>query len=268
MNILSNYGEHIFSFGIFTANSVILASKLTNKIPQVVPNLFRSSLSYLGIISFPFHLKMLEKNVRDLSQAIRLKESLTIVHTALKITLRVVDIFFLIGGTTATFLALTPLFPVSTLIFGAMIPFAMPSLILTVGLDVLNAYEDRRLLTLIDSPKTIVKITAIIKRHIKEGAPIKDKLALQTLKQFSHLDIKYLKETSFITEEHIKSCLKTRLLVSNMDLSLQVIGYLGLSIGKLYPNSLAQASFNFGISLLYNIKYYVERRQTAAQEYS
>jgi hypothetical protein len=257
MTNLTLHGILFSDFTIFTANTVILASKLTNKIPEVIPNIFRSTLGYLGLICLPFQFKDLEKNIRDLKYALLLKETLPILHTALKISLRALEIFFIGAGTLATFLTLTPFTATSSLIFASMAPFAIPGFFLPLSLDLIDAYEDRRLLKLLENQSTLNKVTEVVNRVLKNGEAPTDKIALQVLKQFSLLNLSQL-TTDTISGEQIKSCLKTRLVVSKIDLTLKGVGQIGMAVGRLYPNSLSQAAFNFGISIAYNIKNYIE----------
>lgn len=242
---------------IFTANSVILASKLTNKIPQVIPNLFRSVLSYTGLICLPFQFHDLTKNFRDLTYSIKLKEMKAIAHTALKISLRVMEIFLLIAGSAAVFLLLTPLAPVSTLIFNAMIPFALPCFFLPLGLDCIDTREDKMLLKLLDDDFFLEKATKGLRKYFEREREPKNSLTLTILKQCTPYTLNELKQN--LSKESLKTALKTRLVVSNIDITLKGIGQVGMAIGRLYPNSLAQAASIWCISLLYNIKHFYER---------
>lgn len=273
----TKFSDVIASGYTASLNGVVLASRLIRYVPSFIPYLAQTALGYSGALWLTSMVKDLLKSCRDLVNAVKTKDLLGFLWVLFKIQFQVIDILCIPGGIAASIFGLCGRPGITMALYRIMRPFALYSIALSCLGQFVDYFANRRLIRLVvkevlagnDLEKRKVKADRFIsavkaacgqKGKISSSHKI-DKLAVKVVRQLNTFSLKaFLKAPEILQLDKINSQRElVRSLYTNLECSqfftvrrlrLIVFDYALLSICKMYPQTILQASLIFGRSLI------------------
>lgn len=283
---VTTYHDHsdlITSLGIFTLNTILLASKIFKQIPHFIHRSCYVALSFSSVMWVNIQVRDLLKTGNDLYHSMQEKDMQGIVFTAAKVTVKSLNML-LAGSLMAASVVSLCAFPEVTLaMYAVMRPFSLFSLVVGIGTEI---YDHRKNASLIGkfnrTAKNPEKVQRVMGHFLNRLYSEKDRerntektLAHHTFRQLDHYVIETVKTSLF--EKHgaetasqavdslgeqgmrdlfhtLRRGLKQKRDYTKANLGLIVLGYLSMGICKMWPDSLIQSSVTWGMSALYTGK--------------
>lgn len=246
----------------------ILVDKIFKDCPKIIGKTALFTLNALGISSFGF-IDDIHKGLNDLSLALIHLEIRGIILAFLKVSIDIIDFILLWGVCSASSLALFGYSDRSKQLYAIMHPYGISSYLVRMTLTGLDLYVNTKL---VDELKKVPsdkrnQITELfcnflinpydIKAYNKESSlPIRviRQLSRYDLKPFRELiskDLKGWKPSKPLSKKRIVliepyydkivKCVENQLWHKSKDIKLRILGYVGMGIVKLYPNSIIQS---------------------------
>lgn len=274
--IYQRHSDLLSQLTTLALNTVILASKIIQKIPSIIPRFANTALSFTGLLYLNLQVRDLLKVGGDLVDSIKTKDLEGIVFVSARVTVKALNILLGIGMMGATLVALCGFPAVALAMYGIMRPFALFSLFIGIGLEVYDYKKNGALLKkfqkLEHCPEKISKVVMALREQIQKKtnksvcSKEEQRLVLHTFRQLEHFRVDALRKEFFEEKlfgegggeeklfEKIKTAFEQKRVYIQANLGLISLGYLCMGICKMWPDTLVQSATVWGISLLYTTK--------------
>lgn len=293
IRVYNKHSELFSNLTIVSLNSILLLSKIYEQIPRVIPRTALVVFSYTGIISLNAQIKSLFKSSRDFSNAFSLRDAQGMLFTAMKVSVKGLNIILTASMFAAAVIALAG-FPTITLaMYAVMRPFGVAGWIGAIANEACDYQQNQKVLGDLEvmrkSPNVDERIHNFAMHSfdlIRPGSlgPIKGKderkLASRVLRQIGDYDVEAYRENiaklalgsqrlgkpltidqqaAWLHFQNVQGSLEKQVKVATANLGLRVLCYGALGVCKAYPDSIAQWSSMWGISVLYLVKHIYEK---------
>ncbi len=264
-NIVRVYRRHsdlVSQITLFTLNTAIAAAKVFEQIPKIIPRSSLTMLNFTGLIWINMQISSLIKSGKDLILCAKAADFEGFVFTAVKVAVKALNLLLTGSMLAASLVALAGSPQITLSMYAAMQPVAMISFMLGIGTDVYD-YEKNGALAQQLEKMTLnqEKVTTLAGDLLKllEGKASKNTLARHLICQLDHHSLEALKEThhkmtSLEMVQKIKEALALKRSYTQAHLGLIVVGYAGMGICRLWPDTLVQSAVTWSISLFYTAK--------------
>lgn len=278
--VLDKHTEAISNLGILTITTCLLASKIFESTPKILPRVAKVVYDYGGLIWLNVQARDLMKSVKDLTRAIQTKD-LGIIATVAKVFVKSANIFLtcvIFAGSVISAVAV----PEASLAIALSIrSFSLSCLCINVLSDIRDYFANEALLKQLEKLDSddkgnllIGKVMACFLEIIKDvETPSKIssewteewKLADRLVRQLDHYTLETFKES--LQEERkekyplvdalklfygVKDGMKTNQGMTKANLSLIALGYFSMGLCRAFPDSLIEMSSRWTMSVLYS----------------
>lgn len=279
--VLDKHTEAISNLGILAITTCLLASKIFESTPKMLPRVAKVVYDYGGLIWLNVQARDLMKSVKDLSRANQMKDLGGIIATAAKVFVKSANIFLtcvIFGGSVISAVAV----PEASLAIALSIrSFSLSCLCINVLSDIRDYFANEALLKQLEKLDSddkgnllIGKVMACFLEIVKDvETPSKIssewseewKLADRLVRQLDHYTLETFKES--LQEERkekyplvdalklfygVKDGMKTNQGTTKANLSLIALGYFSMGLCRAFPDSLIEMSARWTMSVLYS----------------
>lgn len=277
--VLDKHTDIISNLGILAITTCLLASKIFEKTPKILPRLAMIVYNYAGIIWLNVQVRDLIKSGKDLSRAIELKDAMGVVETAAKVFVKSVNVIltcvFFAGSVVSAFI-----FPQASLMIALSIrSFSLACLAVNVASDIRDYFANQTLLKRLEKMEAdpngslvVCKVMACFLEIVKEVKPseqsygwkeeryLADRLVRQldtyTLETFKESLAEDRKEKNILADtlklfHGVIDGMQCNQGVTKANLSLTALGYVSMGICKAFPDSLTEMATRWSMSVLY-----------------
>ncbi|ADI37632.1 hypothetical protein [Waddlia chondrophila] len=280
VRVYRHHSDLIASLGIFTLNTILLASKIFKEIPHLIHRSCYTALSFSGMIWMNIQIRDLIKNSDDLYHNLKAKDWEGIIFTAAKVAVKSLNILLTGALLTASIFSLFAFPEIAFAMYAAMRPFSLFSL----GTGILTeVYDYKKNSSLCARIKKVSEKQEVMHHFLKRLYHEKDLaqessnklLARHVFKQLDHYVMESMRKNlankyGCETADHLmnkldendlnalfqslKRGLKQKQQYIQANLGLITAGYISMGICKMWPDSLIQSSVTWIMSLLYTSK--------------
>lgn len=284
VRIYHHHSDLITSLGIFTLNTILLASKIFKEIPHLLHRSCYTALSFSSVMWLNIAIRDLIKNGEDLYHNLKAKDLEGIVFSAAKVTVKSLNMILSGALIAASIFSLFAFPEIALAMYAVMRPFSLFSL----AVGILNeVYDYKKSDSLADRITQVSqkpeKVERVMRHFLKRLYHEKDSeaespeksLARHAFKQLDHYLLESMLEN--ITKKYgdksaeilietldrqeinsliqtLEAGLKQKRQYTQANLGLIGAGYVSMGICKIWPDSLIQSSVTWAMSLLYTSK--------------
>lgn len=259
------HSDLISSFGYLALDTAIFAAKLFKQFPQVIGRASSVALNYMGVVELNFQWDAFWKNHQDSAWAYRAGEKTGFFISALKTSLKGIDIILCCGLFAASIFTLFGYASAALTIYKMLRPVGVITYFPFIGLIISDYFVNK---SLVNRMKAIKEAPDKIKRVVDQilingGNRSEEKtLGLLVVRQLDHNVFKTLetklKENKVLDYQEMWSSLtngiEKKLEFTKKNMGLTVLGYLFLGLCRAYPDTLLQSGLQWFICLLYTSK--------------
>lgn len=274
--ILDKHTDLISNLGILAITTCLLASKVFEKTPKILPRLAMMVYNYGGIIWLNVQLRDAIKSGKDLWRAIEGKDYAGMIETAAKAFVKGVNIILtcvIFGGSLASAF----LMPQASLSIALAIrSFSLTCLAINVASDIRDYFANHTLLKQLEAMeahpegslligKVMVCFLEIIKQ-VKVSSPMSNekRLADRLVRQLDTYTLETFQESlgQDRKEKHplvdalklfygVVDGMHSNQATTKSNLSLTALGYFSMGICRAFPDSLVEMTARWSMSVLY-----------------
>lgn len=274
--VLNKHVDIIGNVGILAITTCLLAGKVFDNIPKVLPRIARVVYDFGGIIWLNAQVRDLIKSGRDFGRAFLEKDIPGVVEVATKVFVKGVNVFFTVAIFGGSIIAACG-FPQASLALALAIrPLGLASLALNILLDVRDYSMNERLLKQFSSyeedsefslsvAKTVASFAEIILgRELSRGWEEQRRFADLLVRHLDTLTIETFQELLAKDRERIqprsealkifysiKDGMRSRQAGTKANLSLTAMAYISRGICRAFPDTLIDMTTRWSISVLW-----------------
>lgn len=239
---LEPHTDLISSVSILTLNTIMVASKVFEQIPAIIPRTSLTLLSFTGVLTLNIQARELMKQGKDFILAKNADDRMGMIITAAKVSMTATDILLTVTMFAASVIALVGHPEVTLQMYATMRPIALTSLLARITLDIRDFFENRTLIT-------------ELKKH-QEDRIIDERMSLvrRAIRQLDHQTLKAIKANGEISWKKLHRAVEIKQQFTQANLGLIAVGYTCMGISRAYPDSLLQHGLNLGMCSLYTAK--------------
>lgn len=278
--ILDKHTDLISNLGILAITTCLLASKIFESTPPILPRLAMVVYNYGGIIWLNVQVRDAIKSGKDLYRSIGEKDYVGIIETAAKTFVKSANIALtcvIFGGSVAS----TFVMPQASLSIALAIrSFSLSCLVINVASDIRDYFANRTLLQTLESMEAdpegsprIGKVMVCFLEILKHGRVVSempeekclaDRLVRQldtyTLETFQESLSQQKKEKPTLVDAlklfyGVVDGMQCNQAATKSDLSLIALGYVSMGICRAFPDSLAEMVARWSMSVLHTDRF-------------
>lgn len=279
--VLDKHTDIISNLGILAITTCLLASKVFESTPKILPRVAKVVYDYGGLIWLNVQARDLMKSVKDLSRSIHMVDADGMVGTAAKVFVKGWNIILtcvIFAGSVISAVAV----PEASLAIALSIrSFSLSCLCINVLSDIRDYFANETLLQQLEKLDThpeggllIGKVMACFLEIVKNlDSPSKVtsewteewKLADKLVRQLDHYTLETFKESLDVDRKEknplvdalklfygVKDGMKSNQGTTKANLSLIALGYFSMGLCRAYPDSLIEMSARWTMSVLYS----------------
>lgn len=273
---LNKHTDLISSVGILAISTCLLASKIFDAIPKILPRLSLVVFNYGGIIWLNVQVRDLLKSCNDLVYGIKHKHWSQVVETAAKVFYKGVNVLLTCAFFGSSVLAVVG-FPGAVLSVAlAVRPLSLVSLALNICSDLRDYFINEAILREVEKIETGAdarnKIGSMMIQFLERIKGVKStgestqetfladkviyQLDTQTLETFQEKISGRVVEGNHRVEAMkiffaVQDGIRSRQAGTRASLSLTIMGYLSMGLSKMFPDSLTEMASRWSMSVLY-----------------
>jgi hypothetical protein len=278
--ILDKHTDVVSNLGILAITTCLLASKIFEQTPKILPRLAMIVYNYAGIIWLNVQARDLIKSIKDLSRSIQQFEKLSMLETAAKVFVKVSNIMLTCVIFTGSVLSAF-VFPEASLTIALSIrSFSLSCLCINVFSDIRDYFANQGLLRQLhkieaapNSSILIGKIMVCFLEIIKNmETPSKIslewteewKLTDRLVRQLDHYTIETFQESLQTDRKEkvplvdaiklfygIKDGMQRSQAFTEANICLTYLGYASMGICRAFPDTLIEMLARWSMSVLY-----------------
>jgi hypothetical protein len=279
--VLDKHTDVISNLGILAITTCLLASKIFESTPKILPRVAKVVYDYGGVIWLNVQARDLMKSVRDLSRSAQMMNGSGMVETAAKVFVKSANIILtcvIFAGSVISAVAV----PEASLAIALSIrSFSLSCLFINVLSDVRDYFANETLLQRLEEldanaegslliGKVMVCFLEIVK-NLETPSKISSewteewKLADRLVRQLDHYTLETFKESleGDRKEKHplvdalklfygVKDGMRSNQGTTRANLSLIALGYFSMGLCRAFPDSLIEMSSRWTMSVLYS----------------
>jgi len=254
---------------ILALDTIFLAGKITQKVPEVVTKATLVALSGVGFVSLPYTLDLVRKTIHDALFGYRADNRLVMLLATAKVIELVSNLGLLALGAVASVEGLKGNNQTQTNIYDVMIPWGEATIGLSISMMLAYMLMNYKALKELTEERTAELISGFQDENGNLASLVRFSMDKDTLEHF-------LNKLAEIPEEEHQELVKV--LIENIEvqqrintggqLVLVVGGYILMGVEKYYtPNSIESAGINVGVAGAYALKVLVETLQEVWQRH-
>jgi hypothetical protein len=272
--LLNRQTDLISSSGILAITTCLLASKIFEGLPPLLPRLSRIVFNFGGIIWLNPQAKDFLKTGTDLTRALHLKQWTAFLETTLKVVNQAFGILLTCVTFGCSFISAFGFPQISLAIQFALRPAALASLAATIFSDVRDYFINEALLKQFHQienapdaamriPQVVIALLEAMQRHPTSSGS-HQLFADRVVRQLHRLTIETFQEKLAAKEAVedlrvealklfflLKDSIASKQASTEANLSLMVMGYIGMGICRAFPESLLEIFTRWSMSVLY-----------------
>lgn len=276
--ILNKHTDIVSSSGILVITTCLLAAKIFNNIPVILPRVASLVYNFGGIIWLNVQVREMIKSVRDFRRAFWHDKAFGIVETAVKVGVKSVNIFLTCAIFSASVLSVSGYAQAALGIHLAMRGISLSTLALSAGLDVHDYFANADLVQRLEmaekqeqDEKQVGKIVLCFSELLFQTNtdsrwrwPQEYWLADRLIRQLDNFTVETFEENlrHKSTKEPIriavcrifyslKESMLSKQAFTKDNLSLTVLGYFSRAICRAFPETVIEMATRWGMSVLY-----------------
>lgn len=286
ITLIDKHNRRIIQYGTVLVNIGKLAAKIFKNFPQIIGQVSMALYRYLGIIWVVDLLRGTIKSALEARFSFEIKDKVGILLTTLKTAIRGTDTLLMCGMFAAAVVALFGAPGVTLAMYAVMRVPAIISYLIGIGLTISDYYQNRSLIKIAARIKagkeTDIRIEQVVKHFRTLLEPSKREGDKTITRREKRLATRYFRQLDFgklkkmreklptITNpeqlyKELNASIPESQTITVWSLLLTIFNYIGLGVGKLYPNTIASNSFELASSLFHSGKMEYEfytRRKT------
>jgi hypothetical protein len=279
VKVLDKHTDLISSVGILAITTCLFAAKIYSSIPSIIPRLSRFVLNFGGIIWLNVEVRDFRKSCRDFYLATGIRDLQGLVVTAAKVFVKASDILLTCGMFLASAVALGGFPQMTAGMYLAMRPIAIVSLGMRIATEVYDYFANEKLLQMLRRISQLSHQYSLrqgIMRCFFECLYLSRKTDILSLfpKKVKKLSVKLLRQLDLATLEtfrenlskniredpyrknlklfySLKESMQNKQAMTQANLSLIALGYFSMGICRIFPDTLLEMGFRWGMSVLY-----------------
>lgn len=291
-----NNSDLISSLNNVFLNTVLLTSKLIKATPPIIPRVAFTLLSFSGMISINMQARNWSKHMLDWRFALRFRNYPAMAITAVKVCIKGSNILLTSALFAGSIISLVGFPQITLVMFKALQPIALVSLIGSVSGEVVDFITSKRLLSrlhkLPSQTGADVKIQQVAQNflffayqspyrkmdariQINEKWKSEQRLALDIVRQMEGFTLERFKDglavksigrystltpaESLHVFQSIEKALRQSHTFKKANIGLTALGYVSMGICRLFPQSIVQYGLTLTMSLFYTGKMICEK---------
>lgn len=279
--VLDKHTDVISNLGILIITTCLLASKVFERTPKILPRMAMVIYNYGGLIWLNVQTRDLMKSVKDLLRSCQIANTEGIIETAAKVFVKGSNIFLtcvIFAGSVISFVAI----PQASLAIALCIrSFSLSCLFINILSDVKDYFANEVLLKRLEEldansegsrliGKVMVCFLEIVKNletpsRISSEWKEEWRLADRLIRQLDHYTLETFKES--LNEDRkeknplvdalklfygVKDAMKSNQGTTKANLSLIALGYFSMGLCRAFPDSLIEMLSRWSMSVLYS----------------
>lgn len=279
--VLDKHTDVISNLGILAITTCLLASKIFERTPKILPRAAMVVYNYGGLIWLNVQARDLMKSVKDLSRSFQTTNVAGLVETGAKVFVKGVNIFLtcvIFSGSVISAVAI----PEASLAIALSIrSFSLSCLFINILSDVRDYFANEALLQRLEEldattdgslliGKVMVCFLEIVK-NLETPSKISSewkeewKLADRLVRQLDNYTLETFKESLEADRKEknplvdalklfygVKDGMRSNQGSTKANLSLKALGYFSMGICRAYPDSLIEMVARWSMSVLYS----------------
>lgn len=275
ITLIDKHNRRIIQYGTVLVNIGKLAAKIFKDFPKIIGQVSMALYRYLGIIWVVDLARGTIKSALEARFSFEIKDKIGILLTTLKTTIRGTDTLLTCGMFAAAVVALFGAPGVTLAMYAVMRIPAIISYLIGIGLTISDYYQNRSLIQLAERIKAgkepDIRIERVVqhfkgllepsKRGDDKAVTRREKrLATRYFRQLHFGKLKEMREKlpTIANPEQLYKELNASIpesqTITVWGLLLTIFNYIGLGVGKWYPDTIASNSFELASSLFWTGK--------------
>lgn len=278
--VLDKHTDIISNLGILAITTCLLAAKIFENTPKIIPRLAMMVYNYAGIIWLNVQARDLIKTFKDFTRSIQFSEKIAMIETAAKVLVKASNILLTCVIFTGSVLSAF-VFPEASLAIALSIrSFSLSCLCINVLSDIRDYFANEALLRKLEKIEAnpngsllIGRVMVCFLETIKEIEYPSDvsikwvkerRLAHRLVKQLDHFTIETFQESLQVDRKEkiplvdalklfhgIKDGMQNSQAATKANLSLTALGYGSMAICRAFPDTLVEMLARWSMSILY-----------------
>lgn len=276
VRVLNKHTDLISSGGILAITTCLLAGKIFQSIPRILPRIAKVVFDFGGVIWLNVQVRDVIKNGRDLSRTIKNHDLPAMLEVAAKVLVKGVNVLLTCAIFAGSIVAACGLPQYALALALAIRPVGLACLGVNIISDIRDYVVNERVLqrlALIDQQSTIAKVMTCFLEIINPCAILNDvsvswteerRLADVIVRQLDTFTVETFQEMLRKKRENVDARMEAMKLFYSVkdgmlckqagtkaNLSLIVLGYISMGICRAFPDSLVEMSTRWAMSVLY-----------------
>lgn len=268
--ILNKHTDIVSSGGILVITTCLLAAKIFNNIPEILPKAALVVYNFGGIIWLNVQIRELMKSLRDFGRAFQIGCKLSLIETAVRVWIKGINILLTCTLFSASIVAACGFSQAALGMQLALRALSLGTLALSAAFDVYDYFINAYLLRCIEEAEVqkggrtlekiaicFLKVAVEKKMDMLKIWPKEYTLADRIVRQLDNSIIETFEESNLTHSKAIrvfysvKDSLQSKQAFTKDNISLTVLGYISRGICRAFPDSIAEMATRWSMSVLY-----------------